>query len=68
MQSGLDVRPLTSVEVYAHLADFGVNMELADGKIKRMSGGQKSRLVLAARPSVILPVCSYEKVPQTTDT
>ena len=47
-QSGLDIRPLTSAEVYSHLADFGISQELADGKIKRMSGGQKSRLVLAA--------------------
>lgn len=47
-QSGLDIRPLTSAEVYAHLADFGISKELADSKIKRMSGGQKSRLVLAA--------------------
>ena len=48
MQSGMDVRPLTSDEVYAHLRDFGISQELADGNIKRMSGGQKSRLVLAA--------------------
>lgn len=48
MQSGMDIRPLTSDEVYAHLSDFGISQELADGKIKRMSGGQKSRLVLAA--------------------
>jgi ATP-binding cassette subfamily F protein 2 len=57
MQSGLDIRPLTSAEVYAHLGDFGISPELADGKIKRMSGGQKSRLVLAAamwtKPHVI---------------
>ena len=56
-QSGLDIRPLTSKEVYAHLGDFGISTELADGKIKRMSGGQKSRLVLAAamwtKPHVI---------------
>ena len=56
-QSGLDIRPLTSAEVYAHLSDFGISRELADGKIKRMSGGQKSRLVLAAamwtKPHVI---------------
>ena len=56
-QSGLDIRPLTSAEVYSHLSDFGISRELADGKIKRMSGGQKSRLVLAAamwtKPHVI---------------
>ena len=43
-QSGLDIRPLTSAEVYSHLSDFGISRELADGKIKRMSGGQKSPL------------------------
>jgi len=48
IQSGMDIRPLTSGEVYSHLRDFGISQELADGKIKRMSGGQKSRLVLAA--------------------
>ena len=56
-QSGLDIRPLTSAEVYAHLGDFGISTELADSKLKRMSGGQKSRLVLAAamwtKPHVI---------------
>ena len=45
------------LQVYSHLADFGISQELADGKIKRMSGGQKSRLVLAAamwtKPHVI---------------
>jgi ATP-binding cassette subfamily F protein 2 len=57
MQSGLDLRPLTSTEVYKHLADFGISTELGDGNIRRMSGGQKSRLVLAAamwnKPHVI---------------
>ena len=31
-----------------HLEQFGIDEDLAMGKIKRMSGGQKSRLVLAA--------------------
>lgn len=48
MASGVDIRPLTVEEVKAHLADFGINEDLAMGKIRRMSGGQKSRLVLAA--------------------
>jgi len=48
MQSGMDIRPLTGDEVYSHLRDFGISQDLAEGKIKRMSGGQKSRLVLAA--------------------
>ena len=43
IQSGMDIRPLTSGEVYSHLRDFGISQELADGKIKRMSGGQKSQ-------------------------
>ena len=34
MQSGLDVRPLTSTEVYKHLADFGISTELGDGNIQ----------------------------------
>lgn len=48
MAAGVDIRPLTVEEVKAHLADFGINEDLAMGKIRRMSGGQKSRLVLAA--------------------
>jgi len=48
MQSGMDLRPLTKEEVRLHLAEFGIDEDLAMGKIKRMSGGQKSRLVLAA--------------------
>ena len=36
------------LQVKLHLADFGINEDLAMGKIKRMSGGQKCRLVLAA--------------------
>ena len=48
MHSGMDLRPLTKEEVRKHLAEFGIDEDLAMGKIKRMSGGQKSRLVLAA--------------------
>ena len=48
MQSGMDLRPLTKEEVRLHLENFGIGEDLAMGKIKRMSGGQKSRLVLAA--------------------
>ena len=48
MQSGMDLRPLTKEEVRLHLEQFGIDQDLAMGKIKRMSGGQKSRLVLAA--------------------
>jgi ATPase subunit of ABC transporter with duplicated ATPase domains len=46
--SGMSLRPTTLAEVRAHLEDFGISGDLAAGKIKRMSGGQKSRLVLAA--------------------
>ena len=48
MHSGMGLRPLTKEEVRLHLAEFGIDEDLAMGKIKRMSGGQKSRLVLAA--------------------
>jgi elongation factor 3 len=48
MQSGLSIRPITSEECLNHLDDFGINSELAHGKIKQMSGGQRQRLVLAA--------------------
>jgi elongation factor 3 len=48
MHSGMDLRPLTKEEVRKHLEQFGIDEDLAMGKIKRMSGGQKSRLVLAA--------------------
>jgi len=48
MHSGMDLRPLTKEEVRKHLENFGIDEDLAMGKIKRMSGGQKSRLVLAA--------------------
>jgi elongation factor 3 len=44
MHSGMDLRPLTKEEVRLHLEQFGIDQDLAMGKIKRMSGGQKSRL------------------------
>lgn len=47
-QSGMEVRPITTVEIKKHLYDFGIANGLEDSKIKRMSGGQKCRLVLAA--------------------
>lgn len=57
MQSGVDTRPLTAEEVKKHLADFGIDEDLAVSKIRRFSGGQRSRLVLAAamwnRPHLI---------------
>ena len=48
LQSGLAIRPLTSEEILAHLADFGIDSTLAHGKVKQLSGGQRCRLVLAA--------------------
>jgi ATPase subunit of ABC transporter with duplicated ATPase domains len=55
--SGMALRPITAIEVRKHLGDFGIDEDLASQKIKRMSGGQRSRLVLAAanwsRPHVI---------------
>ncbi len=47
-QGGMEVRPLTAAEVRAHLACFGIGEELALSKIKGFSGGQRSRLVVAA--------------------
>ena len=46
--SGADQRPITVPEIKKHLRDFGINDVLATGKIKNLSGGQKSRLVFAA--------------------
>lgn len=67
MASGMDLRPITAIEVRNHLKDFGIDEDLASQKIKRMSGGQRSRLVLAAanwsRPHVIALVCSSTPPP-----
>jgi ATPase subunit of ABC transporter with duplicated ATPase domains len=46
--SGMDIRPLTTPELRKHLSEFGIDSHLADQKIVGMSGGQKSRLILAA--------------------
>jgi len=43
-----ELRQLTRAEVRKHLADFGIDGDIAEGNIERMSGGQKSRLTLAA--------------------
>jgi ATPase subunit of ABC transporter with duplicated ATPase domains len=48
MQSGLEVRPVTTAEVLKHLAEFGITEELGRSSVRGMSAGQKSRLVLAA--------------------
>lgn len=41
IQSGLAIRPITSEECLNHLADFGILSDLAHGKIKQLSGGQR---------------------------
>ena len=46
--SGMAIRPLTAAEVLKHLDDFGIDSQLAHGKIRQMSGGQRQRLVICA--------------------
>ena len=46
--AGMSLRPTTRKEVSAHLVGFGLIGDIADSKIRRLSGGQRSRLVLAA--------------------
>lgn len=41
VQSGLAIRPITSEECLNHLADFGIMSDLAHGKVKQLSGGQR---------------------------
>lgn len=49
MAAGLDVRPLLTAEIQKHLDDFNLEAEFGThGNIRRMSGGQKVKLVLAA--------------------
>eukprot|EP01051_Picozoa_sp_SAG22_P015688 SAG22_NODE_2087_length_3031_cov_1.440655_3_plen_211_part_00 len=48
MQSGMSIRPTTREEVRIHLKDFGIDGDLVESKIKRFSGGQRCRLLLAA--------------------
>jgi len=57
IDSGMAIRPITAAEILAHLADFGIDSQLAHGKIRQMSGGQRQRLVICAafwsKPHVI---------------
>ena len=57
LESGMAIRPITAAEVLAHLSDFGIDSQLAHGKIRQMSGGQRQRLVICAafwsKPHVI---------------
>lgn len=47
--AGLAVRPLVTKEIQSHLDDFNLEAEFGTfGKIKRLSGGQKVKLVFAA--------------------
>ena len=59
MAAGLDLRPLIISEIQGHLNDFNLDAEFGThGTIKRLSGGQKVKLVLAAamwnKPHVIV--------------
>ncbi|KAJ1481544.1 P-loop containing nucleoside triphosphate hydrolase protein [Baffinella frigidus] len=55
--SGVDIRPIHENEIRRHLQDYGIEEDLATSKLKGFSGGQKSRVVLAAamwcRPHLI---------------
>ena len=47
--AGLDLRPLLTAEIQGHLDDFNLDAEFGThGSIRRLSGGQKVKLVLAA--------------------
>ena len=59
MAAGLAIRPLLIAEIQGHLDEFNLEAEFGThGTIKRLSGGQKVKLVLAAamwnRPHVIV--------------
>ena len=57
LESGMAIRPITAAEILKHLEDFGIDSQLAHGKIRQMSGGQRQRLVICAafwsKPHVI---------------
>jgi len=59
MAAGLDLRPLVTAEIQGHLNDFNLDAEFGThSTIKRLSGGQKVKLVLAGamwnRPHIII--------------
>lgn len=59
MAAGLDLRPLVTLEIQNHLNDFALEAEFGThSTIRRLSGGQKVKLVLAAamwnRPHVLV--------------
>ena len=48
MAAGLDLRPLVTAEIQGHLDDFALDAEFGThSTIRRLSGGQKVKLVLA---------------------
>jgi elongation factor 3 len=48
MAAGLDLRPLVTAEIQGHLDDYALEAEFGThGTIRRLSGGQKVKLVLA---------------------
>jgi len=57
LASGVDIRPITETEIRLHLESYGILDDLATSKLKGFSGGQKSRVVIAAamwtRPHLI---------------
>jgi len=57
LASGVDVRPITETEIRLHLENYGILDDLTTSKLKGFSGGQKSRVVIAAamwtRPHLI---------------
>lgn len=62
--AGLDLRPLLIAEIQAHLDDFNLESEFGThGSIRRLSGGQKVKLVLAAamwnKPHVLILVSPF---------
>jgi ATPase subunit of ABC transporter with duplicated ATPase domains len=46
--SGMDQRALDNEEIIKHLGDFGLDKGYCKGACKQLSGGQRSRVVLAA--------------------
>lgn len=59
VDAGMDLRKLTTADVQTHLSDFGLDRSVGThGRIRGLSGGQKSKLLFAAamwtRPHVLI--------------